>query len=66
MTQRLQEAQNELKLSNERHTITIEKYKKDLNDMTNMHTKNTLKLEKVLENAADEYLKGLENVQCCI
>ncbi|TGZ32605.1 Uncharacterized protein DBV15_08939 [Temnothorax longispinosus] len=61
VTQRLQEAQNELEVSNERHTIMIEKYKRDLNDMTNMHTKNTLKLEKVLEDAADEYLKELEN-----
>lgn len=66
MTQRLQEAQNELKLSNEKHIITIEKYKKDLNDMTNIYTNNTLKLEKVLEDAADEYLKELENVQCYI
>lgn len=63
MTQRLQEAQNELKLSNERHTIMIEKYKKDLNDMTNIHTENTLKLEKLLEDAADEYIKELENVR---
>lgn len=63
MTQRLQEAQNELKLSNERHTIMMEKYKKDLNDMTNIHTENTLKLEKLLEDATDEYIKDLENVQ---
>lgn len=63
MNQRLQDAQNELKFSNEKHTIMIEKYKKDLNDMTNMHMNNTLKLEKVLEDAADEYLKELENVR---
>ncbi|KAL0104068.1 hypothetical protein PUN28_017039 [Cardiocondyla obscurior] len=62
VTQRLQDAQKELKLSNERHTIMIEKYKKDLNDMTNMHMENTLKLEKVLEDTADEYLKELEIV----
>lgn len=62
MTQCLQEAQNELQLSNERHTIIIEKYKKDLNDMKSMHTEKTLKLEKVLEDTAEEYLKELENV----
>ncbi|XP_025988311.1 hyaluronan mediated motility receptor isoform X1 [Solenopsis invicta] len=63
VTQRLQEAQNELKLSNERHTIMIEKYKKDLNDMKKKHTENTLRLEKLLEDAADEYIKELENVK---
>jgi len=62
VTQRLQEAQNELKLSNERHTIMIEKYKKDIIDITNTYNENTLKLEKLLENTADEYLKELENV----
>lgn len=63
MTQRLQEAQNELKLSNERHTMMMEKYKKDLIDMRNAHTENTLKQEKALKNAADEYLKELANVR---
>lgn len=62
MSRRLQEAQNELQLSNERHTIIIEKYKKDLNDMKNMHIEKTLKLEKVLEDAGKEYLQELENV----
>ncbi|XP_011877411.1 PREDICTED: hyaluronan mediated motility receptor-like isoform X2 [Vollenhovia emeryi] len=62
VTLRLQEAQNELELLNEKHTIMIEKYKKDLNDMTNMHRNKTLTLEKVLEDAADEYLKELGNV----
>ncbi|XP_012522875.1 hyaluronan mediated motility receptor isoform X2 [Monomorium pharaonis] len=63
ISRRLQVAQDELKLSNERHTITIEKYKKDLNDMTNIHTENTSKLEKLLEDAADEYIKELENIK---
>jgi len=40
----------------------IEKYKKDFIDMTNTYNENTLKLEKLLENTADEYLKDLENV----
>lgn len=63
MTQRLQEAQNELILSNERHNTMMEKYKKDFIDMTNTHTENKLKLEKVLEDAADEYLKEIKNVR---
>ncbi|KYN07338.1 Laminin-like protein epi-1, partial [Cyphomyrmex costatus] len=63
VTQRLQEAQNELKLSDERHNIMMEKYKKDFIDMTNIHTGNKLKLEKVLEDAADEYLKEIENIK---
>ncbi|XP_011698345.1 PREDICTED: hyaluronan mediated motility receptor-like isoform X2 [Wasmannia auropunctata] len=63
VTQRLQEAQNELELSNEKHTIIIEKYKKDIIDMVNTHTETTTKLEKVLEDAADEYLEELESVK---
>ncbi|XP_018309471.1 hyaluronan mediated motility receptor isoform X3 [Mycetomoellerius zeteki] len=63
VTQRLQEAQNELILSNERHNTMMEKYKKDFIDMTNTHTENKLKLEKVLEDAADEYLKEIKNIK---
>ncbi|XP_018362997.1 PREDICTED: hyaluronan mediated motility receptor-like isoform X2 [Trachymyrmex cornetzi] len=63
VTQRLHEAQNELKLSNERHNTMMEKYKKDFIDMTNTHTENKLKLEKVLEDAADEYFREIENIK---
>ncbi|XP_012063941.1 PREDICTED: hyaluronan mediated motility receptor-like [Atta cephalotes] len=63
VSQRLQEAQNELKLSNERHNTMMEKYKKDFIDMTNTHAENKLKLEKVLEDAADEYFREIENIK---
>lgn len=62
MTQRLQEAENELKLSNEKHTIMIEKYKKDFTEMKSKYVEDSLKLEKVLEEASNNYSEELEKV----
>ncbi|KYN40272.1 Laminin subunit alpha-3 [Trachymyrmex septentrionalis] len=59
VTQRLQEAQNELKLSNDRHNTMMEKYKKDFIDMTNTHTENKLKLEKI-KKMKDEEIEELK------
>ncbi|KAL6252244.1 hypothetical protein P5V15_014785 [Pogonomyrmex californicus] len=62
VTQRLQEVQNELKLSNEKHVSIIEKYKKDINDMKKAQAEKTLKQERILRDAADEYLKELDTL----
>ncbi|XP_020278208.1 myosin-2 heavy chain-like isoform X2 [Pseudomyrmex gracilis] len=62
VSRRLQETQQELKLSNERHTAMAEKYKKDLSDIKSTHAEEKLKLEQVLENTKEKYVKELENI----
>lgn len=62
----MQQAQTELDLSNEKHIIMIEKYKKNLNDVKNAHIKDKKQLEQLLNYTKEEYLKKLENVQCDI
>lgn len=62
----MQQAQTELDLSNEKHIIMIEKYKKNLNDVKNAHIKDKRQLEQLLKDSKEEYLKKLENVQCDI
>jgi len=62
----LQQAQTELELSNEKHVIMVEKYKKNLNDVKNVHIEDKLQLEQLIKDTKEEYLKKLENVQCDI
>ncbi|XP_014470917.1 PREDICTED: hyaluronan mediated motility receptor-like isoform X2 [Dinoponera quadriceps] len=62
VSQRLYEAQKELELSNSKHALMVEKYKKDLDDMRNQHAEEKSKLEQLLEDTKEEYLKELENV----
>lgn len=57
------EAQQELELSNDKHAVMVEKYKKDLNDMKDQHTEEKLKLQQLLEDTKEEYSKQLENVR---
>lgn len=59
----MQETQQELKFSNERHTAMAEKYKKDLSDIKSIHAQEKLKLEQALENTKEKYVKELENVR---
>ncbi|XP_070153196.1 putative leucine-rich repeat-containing protein DDB_G0290503 isoform X1 [Polyergus mexicanus] len=59
---RLQQAQTELDLSNEKHIITVEKYKQNLNDLKNIHIEDKLQLEQLLENTKKEHLIELENI----
>ncbi|KAH0956184.1 hypothetical protein HN011_002950 [Eciton burchellii] len=61
ITQRLYDAQKELEFSEEKHNITIEKYKKDLDDMKNLHAEKELILEQQLKDAKEKYLRDLEN-----
>jgi len=56
------DAQKELESSEEKHNITIEKYKKDLDDMKNLHVKEKLILEQQLKDVEEKYLRELENV----
>jgi hypothetical protein len=58
----LYDAQKELEFSEEKHNITIEKYKKDLDDMKNLHAEKELILEQQLKDAKEKYLRDLENV----
>lgn len=62
----MQQAQTELELSNEKHVIMVEKYKKNLNDVKNVHIEDKLQLEQLIKDTKEEYLKKLENVQCDI
>lgn len=59
----MQQAQTELELSNEKHIIMVEKYKKNLNDVKNVHIEDNLQLQQLLNNTKEEYLKELENVR---
>lgn len=52
-----------MELSNDKHAIMVEKYKKDLNDMKDQHTEEKLKLQQLLEDTKEEYSKQLENVR---
>lgn len=65
MSQRLRDAQKELESSNEKHNIVIEKYKKDLNKMKNLHAEEKLTLGQQLKDTEKEYLRELENVSWC-
>jgi len=58
----LYDAQKELEFSEEKHNITIEKYKKDLDDMKSLHAEEKLILEQQLEDTKEKYLRDLENV----
>lgn len=56
-------AQKELESSNARHNFVFEKYKKDLDDMKNLHAKEKSILEQHLKDSKEEYLTELENVR---
>lgn len=58
----MNDAQEELESSNKRHTIVIEKYKKDLNNMKNLHAEEKLILEQQLKDNKEKHLKELEDV----
>lgn len=58
----MRDAQKELESSNEKHNIVIEKYKKDLNKMKNVHAEEKLTLGQQLKDTEKEYLRELENV----
>ncbi|XP_011341570.2 hyaluronan mediated motility receptor isoform X1 [Ooceraea biroi] len=62
VSQRLHDAQKELESSNERHNIVIEKYKKDLDNIKNLHSEENLILEQQLKDTKETYLRELENV----
>ncbi|KYM91177.1 Laminin subunit alpha-2 [Atta colombica] len=64
VTQRLQEAQNELKLSNERHNTMMEKYKKDFIDMTNTHV-NAM-VEEARNTVEEEMRFANDNYKRCL
>ncbi|KAL6448407.1 hypothetical protein ACFW04_000378 [Cataglyphis niger] len=59
---RLQQAQIELDLSNEKHIIAVEKYKQNLNDLKNTHMEDKLQLEQLLEKTKKDHLTELENI----
>ncbi|XP_012229058.1 putative leucine-rich repeat-containing protein DDB_G0290503 isoform X2 [Linepithema humile] len=62
MSQCLQEIREQLEISNKNHTITVQNYEKDLKEALNTHAEEKLKLEQLLEDTKEEYLKELENI----
>lgn len=59
------DAQNELKSSNEKHNLLIEKYKQDLYNMKNQYAEERSNLEQQLKDVKENYRRELENVRQC-
>ncbi|KAG7204959.1 hypothetical protein KM043_005345 [Ampulex compressa] len=62
LTQRLWNAHQELEDANAKHAIIMKKHKEDLDELKKLHSMEKSNLEQQLEEAREDYSKGLENL----